>query len=1133
MHAVFPPCVRSAPTRPGRALRAGRVLGWALAGALVAGAPRVGLRAAEVMESDVCVYGGTSGGVIAAVQAARLGKSVALVEPGRHVGGMTSGGLGRTDTGNVGTIGGLSREFYRRVGRHYGASESFAFEPHVAEEVFLGMLREAKVGVYYGRRLASVTLQGRRITAMMTEQGDEFRAGMYLDTTYEGDLLAAAGITFTFGRESTNAYGEPLNGIRARTPSHQFALAVDPYVVPGEAGSGLLPFIQEGDGGVPGDGDARIQAYNFRLCLTQVVTNRLPIAPPAGYDPARYELLGRYLAARVAAGHQLTLASVLKVDAMPNGKTDINNNGAFSTDYIGMNYTYPTNTAAARAALWRDHEDYTRGLLTFLATDPRVPEAVRTSMAAWGLCRDEFQDTGGWPHQLYVREARRMVSDYVMTQADCAGTRVASDSVGLASYNMDSHNCQRFARSGAVTNEGDVQSPPAGPFPIAYRSIVPRWGECENLLATFCLSGSHIAFSSCRMEPVFMITSQSAASAAALAMDDGVAVQTVPYGKLRLQLLADGQVLEWGSASAPTNGIILDSEQPSAAVTVSGAWVSSTAIEGYHGTNYLHDGNTGKGDKWVRFTPDLPAAGRYTVFLRWPANANRATNVPIAIAHAEGITHLAVNQRVNGSIWFPLGTFPFEPGTNGHVLLETTGTASGYVIADATLWAPAEEPLLPTVEVIASDATAGEDGPDPAVFTVIRSGDTTSAVTVACALSGTATAGTDFPAAAGSLWIPAGHSFLRVTILPAPDAEAEENETVVLTLGTNTGYRLGAYTQAGAVIRDGGLGRWRASQFEADELADPGISGPQANPDADSLVNLLEFFHGTDPKASNASPALRLTEDALGWGLTWRRSMDAAGLFLRVEVSPDLDGWVPAPWAVQEPQITAVPPFEELRFPLGELRLGGAQAFYRLAVSQTPLALTVDGAHCFFSFDTDAGGTNGFQEAVTANVGFPGTPAVSRTGTLQADAGGAESFTDFTGVTWLGSGGSTTPGHSLVLNNGSVNNSLSLEFSTLGLQRVRLRMDVRSAAQPGGVAPAEFTGLTYTIGGGPQPVPGASLSVVADNAFHEWALDLSTLTAINNRPWVMLRWTIKNLNATPAESFRVDNIQATAWPSAF
>jgi hypothetical protein len=319
---------------------------------------------------------------------------------------------------------------------------------------------------------------------------------------------------------------------------------VDPYVVRGKPSSGLLPFIQKGAGGKPGNGDHRVQAYNYRLCFTTNEGNRLPLVPPPDYDPAKFELLARYLEALVVAGKRPKLSDFWNPIWMPNHKTDINNNGGFSTDFIGMSYDYPEATYRQREAMERQHENYIRGFITFLATSPRVPPNIRDEMKRWGPCKDEFQDTGGWPNQLYVREARRMISDYVMTEHNCRGARVAQDSVGLGAYNMDSHNVQRIVKRGRVENEGDVQVP-VKPYPISYRSIVPKQRQCENLFVPVCLAASHIAYGSIRMEPVFMILGQSAATAAVIAIDDELPVQRVDYGKLRERLLKDKQVLAW------------------------------------------------------------------------------------------------------------------------------------------------------------------------------------------------------------------------------------------------------------------------------------------------------------------------------------------------------------------------------------------------------------------------------------------------------------------------------------------------------------------------------------------------------------------------------------------------------------
>lgn len=549
--------------------------GVALVGACCSSFPTL----AETLSADVCVYGGTAAGVAAAVQAARLGKSVAIAEPGSHLGGMTSGGLGATDIGNKAAIGGLAREFYHRVAKYYAADAAWTFErredyfkdrggrstlvelqkpdatmwtfePHVAEHILFEMLKEAKAPVYFQHRLASVKKENARLTEISMENGRTFRARMFIDATYEGDLMAKAGVSYIIGREPNSKYGETLNGVRGETPKHQFKVPVDPFVKPGDPGSGLLPFVQSVSPGTPGEGDRSVQAFNFRLCYTKNPANRLSHSPPPKYDPARYELLARYLEALVASGAKPRLAEFWNPIWMPNGKTDINNNGGFSTDFIGENYAYPEASPAERNKIWRAHQDYTRGFVYFLATSPRVPDSIRQEMQQWGPAKDEFQDTDNWPYQLYVREARRMISDYVMTEHNCRGKVKVDDPVGLAAYTMDSHNCRRIVRNGKVENEGDVQVGGFPPYPIAYRSIIPKTTECENLLVPVCLSATHIAYGSIRMEPVFMILGQSAATAAALALQENTSLQRLSYSKLRERLATDGQILEWQSKQA-------------------------------------------------------------------------------------------------------------------------------------------------------------------------------------------------------------------------------------------------------------------------------------------------------------------------------------------------------------------------------------------------------------------------------------------------------------------------------------------------------------------------------------------------------------------------------------------------------
>jgi hypothetical protein len=534
---------------------------------------------AQIIESDICVYGGTAGGVAAAVQAARMGKKAVIAEFGYHLGGMSSGGLGATDIGNKAAIGGIAREFYHQVAQHYATDAAWrfeqredyfkhrssrsslvdltqadatmwTFEPHVAEDIFFQMVNEAKVPVYFQQRLSTVKKDGVRITEVIMENGIVYRARMFIDATYEGDLMARAGVSYIVGREGNSEYSETLNGIRGQTPKHQFGVAVEPYLKAGDESSGLLPFIQTLDAGNAGEGNQAVQAYNFRLCYTQNPANRLPHRKPPNYDPAKYELLARYLEALVAAGRKPILDEFWNPIWMPNGKTDINNNGGFSTDFIGSNYAYPDATYSKRAEIWKAHEDYVRGFVYFMATSPRVPENMRREMQSWGPAADEFFDSGGWPHQLYVREARRLVGAYVMTEHNCRVKVKAEDPIALAAYTMDSHNCRRIVKNGHAENEGDVQVGGFPPYPISYRAILPKAAQCENLAVPVCLSATHISYGSIRMEPVFMILGQSAATAAAMASDAKSSLQEIDYSKLRARLLEDKQVLAWTERKA-------------------------------------------------------------------------------------------------------------------------------------------------------------------------------------------------------------------------------------------------------------------------------------------------------------------------------------------------------------------------------------------------------------------------------------------------------------------------------------------------------------------------------------------------------------------------------------------------------
>ncbi len=518
--------------------------------------------------ADVIIYGGTSAAVIAAVEVAQSGKSVIVVSPDKHLGGLTSGGLGYTDTGNKSTIGGLSRDFYHRVWLHYNDSAAWVwqkhseygnkgqgtiamdgenrtmwiFEPHVAEQVFEDYVKENNLNIYRDEwldRENGVEVEDGKIISFKTLSGKTFKGKIFIDATYEGDLMASANVTYHVGRESTATYNEKWNGVQTGVLHHQhwFRAKISPYKIPDDPSSGVLPLISTESPGEYGSADDKIQAYCFRLCMTNHDENRLPFPQPDNYDASQYELLLRMF----QTGRKDWFN---KFDAIPNWKTDTNNHGPFSSDNIGMNYDYPEASYERRNEIIKEHEDYQKGLLWFVANDPRVPKDIRTKMATWGLAKDEFTDNGNWPHQIYVREARRMIGEYVTTENDVLLKREVPKPVGMGSYAMDSHNVQRYITpEGYVQNEGDIGVSPPAPYSISYGSIVPKKEECTNLLVPVCVSSSHIAFGSIRMEPVFMILGQSAAVAANMAIDNKIAVQDIPYDELKEKLLDKGQVL--------------------------------------------------------------------------------------------------------------------------------------------------------------------------------------------------------------------------------------------------------------------------------------------------------------------------------------------------------------------------------------------------------------------------------------------------------------------------------------------------------------------------------------------------------------------------------------------------------------
>jgi hypothetical protein len=493
------------------------------------------------------VYGGTAGGVITAVAAAREGLRVALLEPRDHLGGMVSGGLGWTDFGRRQVIGGYSLEFFERVGKKYGKPIEWHFEPNVAEAVFRELVQEAGVEVLYRHRLrerAGVARDGARVAAITMESGATFAAKVFADATYEGDLMAQARVSYTWGREGLEQYGESLAGVRDRTPKHQFTVRIRPY----DAAGTLLPEISPDKKAPAGSADKKVQAYNFRVCMTRVLENSVPFPRPPAYDAARYALLGRMLdamdQAKRAANQTWSAVDVMKPDALPNGKTDTNNNGAFSTDYIGGSYDYPEGSYATRARIWQAHVDYVLGFLYFLQNDSQVPKPLHDDVASLGLCRDEFTDTANWPHQLYVREARRMIGEYVMSQKDIQTELTKPDAIGMGSYNSDSHNVQRIVNDdGFVENEGDMQVP-VTPYQIPYRVMLPKRAQATNLLVPVCFSATHVAYSTLRMEPQYMIIGHAAGVAAALAVKGNLAVQDVDPSVLAAKLTSQRAVFD-------------------------------------------------------------------------------------------------------------------------------------------------------------------------------------------------------------------------------------------------------------------------------------------------------------------------------------------------------------------------------------------------------------------------------------------------------------------------------------------------------------------------------------------------------------------------------------------------------------
>ena len=636
---------------------------------------------------DVCIYGATSAGVIAAYTAKKMGKSVLLIEPGTHLGGMTSGGLGYTDIGNKYAITGLSRDFYRRIGQHYGKFEQWTFEPHVAKMYLQKYLNEAGVKVLYQHRVIDVKKTGNKITSMVLESSSQpdaktnqtISAKVFMDCTYEGDLMAKSGVSYVTGREANKDYNETINGVQLMK-GHQLPDGMDPYKTPGKPESGLLWGVSNATLDANGTGDKSVQAYNYRICLTSDPKNTVPITKPDGYNPDHYELLARLIQKQP---ERKTLNDYFIWSKMPNNKTDINNRNGFSTDMIGMNYDYPDGNYKTRERIIRDHEIYTKGLLYFFGHDPRVPNELRESMLKWGYPKDEYTDSGNWSPQLYVREARRMVGQYVMTQANCESKEVVKDGVGMAAYGMDSHNCQRIVVNGMVKNEGNVEVHGFGPYPVSYGSIVPKEIECANLLVPVCLSATHIAYGSIRMEPVFMVLAQSAAVAAVMAIDKKTTVQKVDVTSLQQKLLVDPL------CNGSTPEILIDNDN-SKHVKISGEW---RVAKGGYGPSFLTNDGVSKSTQSITFTPDIPANKAYNIFVYFPKVVGLSKEMSLAVSYGKQVKNITVKESdivVEGQTsgeWYNLGKYNLTRGTDTHVDISTKGS-SGIVVADAVLFVP-------------------------------------------------------------------------------------------------------------------------------------------------------------------------------------------------------------------------------------------------------------------------------------------------------------------------------------------------------------------------------------------------------------------------------------------------------------
>lgn len=630
---------------------------------------------------DICIYGGTSAGVISAYTAKQMGKNVILVEPGNHLGGMSSGGLGFTDIGNKYVVKGLALDFYRRIGKHYGKLEQWIFEPKVAENVFNEYIQKANVNVLLNYRIVSVNKNENLLCSIKLECSSnssaekiEIEAKQFIDCSYEGDLMAKAGVSYTYGRESNSMYSETYNGVELMK-GHQLPDGIDPYIIKGNPQSGLLFGIHNTPKLPDGTGDKKIQAYNYRITLTNVPKNKITISKPDNYNPENYELLLRMK--EISPWKELS--DIFIWNMMPNGKTDINNRGGFSTDLIGMNWEYPESSYQKRKEIIKLHEDFTKGLLYFLGNDSRIPYKIRFEMQHWGYPKDEYSDNKHFTPQLYIRECRRMLGETVMTQHHCQGKEVVSDGIGWAAYTMDSHNCDRQIVNGMAKNEGNVEIGGFGPYPISYHCLTPKRTEAVNLLVPVCLSASHIAYGSIRMEPVFMLLAQDAAIASCLAIDENKTVQDIDYRDI-IKLFHSNPLMD---GSIPD--IWVDNRDSN--VMISGKWESN--FSGGYGKDFLSIANDSKNVGFVKYKPDIKKEHLYSVYIYFPKIKDISSKVQWTVFDGKKETNILLKDKkiqVAGQTsgeWVSLGSFQLMPGTS--YIEVSNKNVDGKVTADAVL----------------------------------------------------------------------------------------------------------------------------------------------------------------------------------------------------------------------------------------------------------------------------------------------------------------------------------------------------------------------------------------------------------------------------------------------------------------